>query len=484
MRAVGSEQRRASRRRIPFGRPRHRLLRGGLLSPRPRRADRPRARPHPGRACARGPRRGDTRPFRDRQALRRARARVGSQPTRRDGPALDRCARGRRARAGRRAADPHVARDASRPDPAQPASRSGVPRGGDRGGRRRRVLGLLHADDRIRRDAVRVLPARLLGGAAVRAARSVDRGARRGGDRRSVHFPRPGAVCRARAGRGDGRALPLPRGARDDRTALRRRPQPAPPRRGAGASASAAARARLARQSSMGEMASAIAHEINQPLTAIANYAYACLRLLRSAPLAPTKCSAGDAAALRREAERAGEMVRKMRSFVRGDEGSLGRGRGQFPGHRGACASPPPRRGRAGSSSPPASSAVTAGARRFDPDPAGAAQSRAQRGRGDRRRRPARARAAGRARGPSPRRTIRRDHGGGHRAWPRAGGRARAACSSRSTPPSPTASGSGSPSAARSSMPTAAGCGQPRWQAAAPRSISCCRSSGGKSGDA
>ena len=39
--------------------------------------------------------------------------------------------------------------------------------------------------------------------------------------------------------------------------------------------------AHVARVSSMGEMASAIAHEINQPLTAIANYAYACLRLLR-----------------------------------------------------------------------------------------------------------------------------------------------------------------------------------------------------------
>ncbi|HKC45744.1 MAG TPA: PAS domain S-box protein [Burkholderiales bacterium] len=78
--------------------------------------------------------------------------------------------------------------------------------------------------------------------------------------------------------------------------------------------------AHVSRVSSMGEMASAIAHEINQPLTAIANYAYACLRLLRSGEQDEVLPAMQRVAT---EAERAGEVVRKMRSFVRGDEGQL-----------------------------------------------------------------------------------------------------------------------------------------------------------------
>lgn len=80
--------------------------------------------------------------------------------------------------------------------------------------------------------------------------------------------------------------------------------------------------AHVSRVSSMGEMASAIAHEINQPLTAIANYASACLRLLRSG-----NAQAGEAQETMQrvaaEAERAGEIVRKMRGFVRGEEGQM-----------------------------------------------------------------------------------------------------------------------------------------------------------------
>ena len=80
--------------------------------------------------------------------------------------------------------------------------------------------------------------------------------------------------------------------------------------------------AHVSRVSSMGEMASAIAHEINQPLPAIANYASACLRLLRSG-----KAQADETLeAMQRvaaEAERAGEIVRKMRGFVRGEEGQM-----------------------------------------------------------------------------------------------------------------------------------------------------------------
>jgi PAS domain S-box-containing protein len=80
--------------------------------------------------------------------------------------------------------------------------------------------------------------------------------------------------------------------------------------------------AHVARVSAMGEMASAIAHEINQPLTAIANYAYACVRLLRGG-----QATGAEALEVMQrvaaEAERAGEIVRKMRSFVRGEEGQV-----------------------------------------------------------------------------------------------------------------------------------------------------------------
>jgi PAS domain S-box-containing protein len=80
--------------------------------------------------------------------------------------------------------------------------------------------------------------------------------------------------------------------------------------------------AHVARVSSMGEMASAIAHEVNQPLTAIANYVYACMRLLRRG--ASTQDEALEVMQrVATEAERAGEVVRKMRSFVRGEEGQV-----------------------------------------------------------------------------------------------------------------------------------------------------------------
>ena len=80
--------------------------------------------------------------------------------------------------------------------------------------------------------------------------------------------------------------------------------------------------AHVSRVSSMGEMASAIAHEINQPLTAIANYASACLRLLRSGKAQPGE-ALETMQRVASEAERAGQIVRKMRGFVRGEEGQM-----------------------------------------------------------------------------------------------------------------------------------------------------------------
>ncbi|MGE0873431.1 MAG: MASE1 domain-containing protein [Burkholderiales bacterium] len=78
--------------------------------------------------------------------------------------------------------------------------------------------------------------------------------------------------------------------------------------------------AHVSRVSSMGEMASAIAHEINQPLTAISNYASACIRMLRSGSVQPAE-TLDAMQRVASEAQRAGEIVRKMRGFVRGDEG-------------------------------------------------------------------------------------------------------------------------------------------------------------------
>ena len=77
--------------------------------------------------------------------------------------------------------------------------------------------------------------------------------------------------------------------------------------------------ARVARLSTMGEMATGIAHELNQPLSAIANFSRGCIRRL---------CAEGmDRSELIErleevceQAERAGEMLRHVRDFVRKSE--------------------------------------------------------------------------------------------------------------------------------------------------------------------
>lgn len=73
---------------------------------------------------------------------------------------------------------------------------------------------------------------------------------------------------------------------------------------------------RTARLAALTEIASTLAHEVNQPLMAIASYTDACLRLLarpqadRTELVAPLeKC--------RRQAVRAGEMISRMREFIR-----------------------------------------------------------------------------------------------------------------------------------------------------------------------
>jgi two-component system sensor kinase FixL len=75
--------------------------------------------------------------------------------------------------------------------------------------------------------------------------------------------------------------------------------------------------AHVSRLSAMGEMASALAHEINQPLASILTYAQATLRLLEN----------GEPGELRhavtrviKNTERAGDIVRHLRNFVRKGE--------------------------------------------------------------------------------------------------------------------------------------------------------------------
>jgi two-component system sensor kinase FixL len=74
--------------------------------------------------------------------------------------------------------------------------------------------------------------------------------------------------------------------------------------------------ARLARLNELGEMASTLAHELNQPLAAIANYVQGCVRLLdgiTEGPAAQMREALADAA---RQSLRAGEIIRHLREFV------------------------------------------------------------------------------------------------------------------------------------------------------------------------
>jgi two-component system sensor histidine kinase TtrS len=74
--------------------------------------------------------------------------------------------------------------------------------------------------------------------------------------------------------------------------------------------------AHVARLSTLGEIASGIAHELNQPLTAIATNARACIRMLESGRSSGEQCSdVMDRVAA--QAERAGEVIRQIRHFVR-----------------------------------------------------------------------------------------------------------------------------------------------------------------------
>src|SRR5690606_36341077 len=81
-----------------------------------------------------------------------------------------------------------------------------------------------------------------------------------------------------------------------------------------------------ARMAMLGEVATALSHELNQPLAAITSYATACENLLRDGPMPGAAGSASaDARAtlrsalerIRSQSERAEQVIRGVQSFVR-----------------------------------------------------------------------------------------------------------------------------------------------------------------------
>ena len=78
--------------------------------------------------------------------------------------------------------------------------------------------------------------------------------------------------------------------------------------------------AHIARVSTMGEIATGLAHELNQPLTAIANYAESCARAIAAhEPLGDEKLLSW-IEKIAVNTHRAGEMIRRLKSFTRKSE--------------------------------------------------------------------------------------------------------------------------------------------------------------------
>ncbi|MBN1341348.1 MAG: GAF domain-containing protein [Phycisphaerae bacterium] len=74
--------------------------------------------------------------------------------------------------------------------------------------------------------------------------------------------------------------------------------------------------AHVTRLSTMGEMATALAHELNQPLCAISSSSQACMRLLRAGTV-DTEEVLGALEDVDAQAQRAAEIIRRVRAFVR-----------------------------------------------------------------------------------------------------------------------------------------------------------------------
>jgi len=71
----------------------------------------------------------------------------------------------------------------------------------------------------------------------------------------------------------------------------------------------------VSRLSAMGTMASTLAHELNQPLTAVSNYVTGCLRLIETDAADPVRMKSGLEGA-REGAMRAGAVIRRLRAMT------------------------------------------------------------------------------------------------------------------------------------------------------------------------
>ncbi len=80
--------------------------------------------------------------------------------------------------------------------------------------------------------------------------------------------------------------------------------------------------AHMARLNTMGEMASGIAHELNQPLTAIATNSYACIQLIESGGMNQEKL-VDTLETIGFQAEHSGEVIKQLRQFVRKEQPKL-----------------------------------------------------------------------------------------------------------------------------------------------------------------
>lgn len=82
--------------------------------------------------------------------------------------------------------------------------------------------------------------------------------------------------------------------------------------------------AHSSRISTLGEMAAEVAHELNQPLFAIVNYAEACTKHIRSGRITEDTLLRA-LADIAKEAERAGRIIYRLRDFIRKGKPELAR---------------------------------------------------------------------------------------------------------------------------------------------------------------
>src|ERR1700752_114366 len=96
-------------------------------------------------------------------------------------------------------------------------------------------------------------------------------------------------------------------------------PQKVPPPAPAGPDPMAVLHGRLlnvSRMATIGEMAAGVAHELNQPLTAIANYAQACDRLL-ARPISDPSDLREALRQITAQPARAADIIRRLRTLAR-----------------------------------------------------------------------------------------------------------------------------------------------------------------------